>query len=93
MANESALFLPSSASEEKYQVNVQIPSSGYHIRVPEGEILTVCVVRSTTTARLVVTVKGDTDPTKNSAIGKNCLFINLLYVLLPLHRWDRLLPY
>ena len=81
MANESAIFLPSSASEEKYQVNVLIPSSessGPPIRVPEGEVLTVCVVRSITTARLMVAVKGDTDRANNSAIGKNRLFINLL---------------
>ena len=59
------------------EVNVQIPSSGndgYHIRVPEGEILTLCVVRSTTTARLVVTVKGETDPAKNSAFGKKSFY-------------------
>jgi hypothetical protein len=31
-----------------------------------------------TTARLMVTVKGVTNPAKNSAIGKNRLFINLL---------------
>ena len=53
-------------------------SSGPRIRVPEGEVLTVCVVMSITTARLLVTVKGDTDPAKSSAIGKNHLFINLL---------------
>ncbi|CAI8016595.1 hypothetical protein GBAR_LOCUS10167, partial [Geodia barretti] len=60
------------ASEEKYQVNVQVPLSGndgYHIRVPEGEVLTVCVVRSITTARLMVAVKGETNPAKSSAIG------------------------
>ena len=70
-----------SASEEKYQVNVLIPSSessGPHIRVPEGEVLTVCVVMSITSERLLVTVKGDTDPANSSAIGKNHLFINLL---------------
>jgi hypothetical protein len=65
----TAVIISAGASEEKYQVNVQIPSSGYHIRVPEGEVLTVCVVKSRTTARLVVTVKGETDPAKYSSIG------------------------
>jgi hypothetical protein len=77
----TAVIISTGASEEKYQVNVLIPSSessGPHIRVPEREVLSVCVVRSMTTARLMVTVKGVTNPAKNSAIGKNRLFINLL---------------
>ena len=65
------MLISSSESSEPY-------ISEPYIRVPEGEVLTVCVVRSITTARLLVAVKGDTDAAKNSAIGKNRLFISLL---------------
>ncbi|CAI8016596.1 hypothetical protein GBAR_LOCUS10167 [Geodia barretti] len=68
----TAVIISTGASEGKYQGNVLIPSSessGPHMRVPEGEVLTVCVVRSITTARLLVAVKGETNPAKNSAIG------------------------
>ncbi len=62
------------ASTEKYQVDVALPLSSsyisYDITVPEGETLTVCVVRSSTTARLEVLVKGDTNPQNFPALGK-----------------------
>ena len=62
-----------SASQEKYRVNVVIPltnGSEHHTRVPEGEILTVCVTRLDTSARVVVTVRGGTDPRRTSSLGK-----------------------
>ncbi len=55
-------------------MDVALPSSSsyvsYNITVPEGETLTVCVLRSSTTARLEVAVKGNTNPQNFPALGK-----------------------
>ena len=67
-------------------MNVELPLSSsqisHSITVPEGEILTVCVVRSSTTATLNVVVKGESNPRKKSALGKNCSFYQKLLSIL-----------